>query len=94
MSQIADWIAIETRQLLMVITIAGQYEPRGMIAHFSKQNCMEYGYNPPNTIQVYSQILDKNNVIQIRMNNQGFNAEQITQIYIYPDSKNRLKDLI
>ncbi len=44
---------------------------------------MEYGYNPPNTIYVSFQILDKNDVIQRRMNNQGFNAEQITQIYIH-----------
>ena len=25
-------------------------DQKGMIAHFSNQNCMEYGYNPPNTI--------------------------------------------
>ncbi len=41
---------METRQLLMIITITGKCGSRGMIAHFSKQNCMEYGYNPPNTI--------------------------------------------
>ncbi len=27
--------------------------------------------------------IDKNDVIQIQMNNQGFNAEQIKWIYIY-----------
>jgi hypothetical protein len=67
-----------------------------MIAHFSKQNCMEYGYNLPSTIQVSFQTLDEKDVIQIQMNNQGFNAGQITwiYIYIYPESKNHLKDLI
>jgi hypothetical protein len=45
------------------------------------KNCMEYRYNWLNTIYVLFQTLD-NNVIQIRMNNQGFNAEQIKRIYI------------
>ncbi len=46
-------------------------------------NCVEYGYNPPNTNLVSFQTLDQNNVIQIGVNNQGFNAEQIIRIYIY-----------
>ncbi len=41
---------------------------------------MEYGYNPPNIIYVSFQSLDNNDIIQIQMNNQGFNAEQIKRI--------------
>jgi hypothetical protein len=55
---------------------------------------MEYGYDPPNTIYVSFQTLDKNNVIQIRMNNQGFNAEQITWMYIYIQKVKLFEDQI
>jgi hypothetical protein len=55
------------------------------------KNCMEYRYNLPITIHVSFQILDQNDVIQIGMNNQEFNAEQIKRINIYPESKNHLK---
>jgi|LakMenEpi03Aug12_release.lakeMendotaPanAssembly.Ray.scaffolds.fasta_scaffold223675_1 ribosomal protein S8E len=67
----------------MILTIAAQCRPIGMIVNFSKQELLEYRYNPQNTIYVSFQTLDKNDVIQMRMNNQGFNAEQIKRIYIW-----------
>ncbi len=54
------------------------------------KTCIEYGYNPPNTILVSFQVLDKKDVIQMQMNNQGFNAEQITRIYIYIQGVNTI----
>ena len=67
----------------MILTIAAQCRPIGMIVNFSKQELLEYRYNPQNTIYVSFQTLDKNDVIQMRMNNQGFNAEQIKRVYIW-----------
>jgi hypothetical protein len=54
------------------------------------KNCMEYRYNPPNTILVSFQTLDQNNVIQILMINEGSMPNK-SKGCIYPESKNRLK---
>jgi hypothetical protein len=66
----------------MILTIAAQCRPIGMIVHLSNQKLLEYRYNPLNIIWVSFQTLDKNNVIRIQINNQGFDAEQIKRIYI------------
>ncbi len=66
----------------MIIAIAGQYKPRGMIAHFSKQKLYGLWVQSAKDNLVSFKVLDNNNIIQIQMNNQGFNVEQING-YIY-----------